>query len=71
MRELVLVGGTFLRDAPGKEWDAWSPEDIMSFHSNYINSFSFLNVVTYDLKYQRNLLLLLGRKNIPCAPGIR
>jgi hypothetical protein len=67
----VLVGGTFLRDAPGKEWDAWSPEDIVSFPSNYINSFSFSNVLNYDLNYQMNLLLLMGRKDIPYAPGIR
>jgi hypothetical protein len=32
---------SFLRDAPGKEWDARRPEDKESFHSNSINTFLF------------------------------
>src|SRR5512136_195398 len=34
--------GGIPRAAPGKQWDAGSPEDIMSFHSNSINTFLFI-----------------------------
>jgi hypothetical protein len=44
MQENSGGGGTILRDAPGKERDARSPEDILSSHSNGINNFLFLNV---------------------------
>jgi hypothetical protein len=36
---------SFLRDAPGKGWDARSPEDRESINNNSINRFSFLNIV--------------------------
>jgi hypothetical protein len=42
-------GGDFLRDAPGKEWDARSPEDIMRFITHNINTFLFLNILHGDL----------------------
>jgi hypothetical protein len=36
-------GGIIPRDAPGKERDARSPGDIVSFHSDSINTFLFIN----------------------------
>jgi hypothetical protein len=39
--ELRRAEESLLRDAPGKEWDARSPEDKESFNSNSINNFSF------------------------------
>jgi hypothetical protein len=56
----VLCGGNFLRDAPGKEWDARSPEDTLSFHSKYINIFRFNNVLINDLNHQMNLSVAIG-----------
>ena len=53
-------GGIILRDAPGKERDARSPEDILSFHSECINIFLFISVLNEDFNCQMNHSLLSG-----------
>jgi hypothetical protein len=58
-------GGVFLRNAPGKEWDARSPEDTISSCNDSINTFLFENIPLDDLNIKR-ISITFRMRELPC-----